>query len=230
MATTSFDDQYNGCVDRMQDKVGELDDFNADSEAWKNAEAKWNETKASLSVPEGFRAEYAITTLAYTQLNTLISKIFNWEVESRGESEEYYLKNFNFKTFHFYLTRAIQVLQNSSSPTCRYTHLHVKGIRFLAEYGSMARFGHFVSSSLNRTQDTNCWGDTYFTIKTCYGAYIKDFSFHPEEEEVLIPPFEMFQVENSIVTEKDGTYITLISAGTFSKFNCVYVNGKHKGT
>ncbi|XP_060119748.1 erythroblast NAD(P)(+)--arginine ADP-ribosyltransferase-like [Heteronotia binoei] len=219
MAATSFNDHYDGCVDQMEEKLRALQD----GEAWEEAAARWNETKASVSVPEGFKDEYAIATLAYTQMTTFVRKFFNIDVKKAGASEEYYLRNFQDKPLHYFLTRALQVLQANSSVKCRQTYYHLKGFLFIAKMNTMARFGYFASSSLNRTGATVSWGETFFTIETCYGAYIKEFSFYPEQEEVLIPPFELFRVVNSY--ESGGAkYIELVSAGIFSQYNCVYVN------
>ncbi|KAL8191397.1 UNVERIFIED_CONTAM: hypothetical protein K2H54_073390 [Gekko kuhli] len=229
MANTSFDDQYLGCVDQMEEKLGVLHQTEDYLNTWEEAAAKWNETKASVSVPEGFEAEYAIAALAYTQKDYFWPRYFNRAVKIGGESEDYYLKNFRDKAFHFFLTRALQVLRANSSAQCHDTYSHLKNLHFIAKYGQKVRFGYFASASLNRTEATVSWEDTFFTIRTCYGASIKEFSFHPEEEEVVIPPFEVFHVENSIETP-DGIYITLVSAGMLSKYNCVYAKGNHKGT
>ncbi|KAL8191395.1 UNVERIFIED_CONTAM: hypothetical protein K2H54_073385 [Gekko kuhli] len=222
MANTSFDDQYLGCVDQMEEKLGALNQTEAYLNTWKEAAAKWNETKASVSVPEGFKAEYAIAALAYTQKTYSWPILFNRDVKTGGESEDYYLKYFRDKAFHFFLTRALQVLRANSSAECHDTYSHLKNFHFMAKPGQKARFGYFASSSLNRTEATVSWEDTFFTIRTCYGASIREFSFHPEEEEVVIPPFEVFQVA-SFSTKPNGIYITLVSAGMLSNYNCVYI-------
>ncbi|XP_054830489.1 erythroblast NAD(P)(+)--arginine ADP-ribosyltransferase-like [Eublepharis macularius] len=224
MATTSFDDQYNGCQDMMEDKVGALlrTEF-ADTiyaKVWENATAKWDEMKASASVPKDLKPEYAIAALAYTRKEAFLYRDLNRAVR-KGESEEYYLRAFHFKAFHF-LLRALQVLRANASPKCHETYRGVRGASFIAEPSEKARFGYFASSSLDKDQAMSFGKDTFFTIETCYGGYIKEFSFFPEEEEILIPPFEEFQVAE--VTETpDGVHIRLISAGIFSKYNCVYV-------
>ncbi|XP_077197218.1 GPI-linked NAD(P)(+)--arginine ADP-ribosyltransferase 1-like [Paroedura picta] len=226
MAPTSFDDQYNGCVGSMGEKAGVLQQAEMASptyaKAWEGAARRWAEIEASVAVPEGFQAEYAIAALAYTQKETSLYREVNQAVREAGRSKGDYLRKFRFKAFHFFLTRALQVLQASSGSKCRETYRGTKGIRFLAKPAKKARFGYFASSSLNKAAAMNFGRDTFFTIRTCHGAYIKDFSFYPEEEEVLIPPFELFEVVDS-VERPDGIHISLNSAGIFSNYSCTYV-------
>nr|XP_056714785.1 erythroblast NAD(P)(+)--arginine ADP-ribosyltransferase-like [Euleptes europaea] len=229
MSTTSFDDQYKDCVDRTEDRLRELHHTEiantSYAKVWENVAAKWNEINSSTSVPKGLKPDYAIAALAYTQKETFLYRDLNRAVRKAGESEDYYLKNFHFKAFHFFLTRALQVLRTTSNPKCRETYRGIKGVRFIAEPSKKARFGYFASSSLNKSAAVHFGRDTFFTIRTCYGTYIKEFSFYPEEEEVLIPPYELFQVAN-IINKSDGIEISLNSVGIFSKYNCVYVKGK----
>ncbi|XP_060119749.1 erythroblast NAD(P)(+)--arginine ADP-ribosyltransferase-like [Heteronotia binoei] len=225
MAATSFDDQYNGCVDKMDDKVGKLQrtEFATSNsnyeEVWKAATTKWNRKK-----PKGLKQQYAIAVFAYTKSSDSLYSQLNEAVRKAGQSEDYYLRNFHFKSFHYLLTRALQVLVTSSNHKCYITYRGVKGITFTTELYRKVRFGHFASSSLNKKTAEGYGDDTFFTIKTCYGAYIKDFSFFPNEEEVLIPPYELFLVED--FKETGGkTHISLTSEGKHSNYNCVYVKG-----
>ncbi|XP_038570254.1 T-cell ecto-ADP-ribosyltransferase 1-like [Micropterus salmoides] len=36
--------------------------------------------------------------------------------------------------------------------------------------------------------------ETCFKIKTCSGAFLKNYSYYDQEKEVLIPPYEMFMM------------------------------------
>ncbi|XP_015283916.1 PREDICTED: erythroblast NAD(P)(+)--arginine ADP-ribosyltransferase-like, partial [Gekko japonicus] len=114
MATTSFDDQYNGCVDEMEDKVGELQrsEFanKTYADAWKNATAMWNKKK-----PAGLKREYGIAVVAYTDKSSSLYRALNEGVRKAGQSKHYYLKDFKLKSFHYLLTRALQVLRSNSN-------------------------------------------------------------------------------------------------------------------
>ncbi|XP_039581571.1 NAD(P)(+)--arginine ADP-ribosyltransferase 2-like [Passer montanus] len=61
-----------------------------------------------------------------------------------------------------------------------------------------------------------------FQVQTCYGVDIREFSSNPSEEEVLIPPFETFEV-TSVTHEGDRALIQLRSSGTFSRYSCEWL-------
>ncbi|XP_015274573.1 PREDICTED: erythroblast NAD(P)(+)--arginine ADP-ribosyltransferase-like, partial [Gekko japonicus] len=221
MATTSFDDQYNGCVDEMEDKLGELQrsEFANKTYAnvWGHATATWNKKK-----PADLEREYGIAVVAYTESKGSLFRDLNEAVRKAGQSKDYYLKNFKFKSFHYLLTRALQVLWTDSNGKCYTTYRGVGSTRFITERSKKVRFGCFASSSLNKYIATGFGDDTFFTIRTCYGAYIKEFSVFPGEEEVLIPPYELFRVEDFVKEPSGKIHIKLTSVGKFSNYNCVY--------
>ncbi|XP_029457841.1 GPI-linked NAD(P)(+)--arginine ADP-ribosyltransferase 1 [Rhinatrema bivittatum] len=225
MALTSFDDQYVGCAEAMEAELPWINQTeyttNKDyAEAWKAARSKWEERKKSVVLPHGFKEEHAIAILAYST-NSPLHKVFNEAVREAGRSREYYLKNFNFKTFHFLLTKALQILDQEDSPKCHRVYRGIQGIRFKSEEKRPVRFGQFTSSSLSKENALQFGQDTLFNIETCYGAIIKNFSFFPLEEEVLIPPFEKFKVTN-FTKGQDRTLINLHSLERSSIYNCEF--------
>uniref|UniRef100_A0A8D0HQ40 NAD(P)(+)--arginine ADP-ribosyltransferase n=1 Tax=Sphenodon punctatus TaxID=8508 RepID=A0A8D0HQ40_SPHPU len=229
LALSAFDDQYKGCVDMMETELAELNrtEFANNSvyaEAWEQAASKWREQRAFLPMPKGLKPEYAIAILAYTIQGSL-HKDFNAAVREAGRTRESYLNNFNFKTLHFLLTKALQVLRSQGTRRCHKVYRGVKGIRFTSESRKPIRFGQFTSSSLKNTSALQFGQDTFFSIETCYGVSIRNFSFFPGEEEVLIPPFEMFKVTN-FTKARDKTLIQLRSLEESSNYNCVFVKGK----
>ena len=67
---------------------------------------------------------------------------------------------------------------------------------------------------------------TFFTMRTCFGALIQDFSVFPGEREVLIPPQEIFLVVQ-FDQSKDQNRVTLSSSDHIcSHFNCAYLGGE----
>ncbi|CAM5073022.1 unnamed protein product [Natator depressus] len=234
MALSSFDDQYKDCASMMQAELGELNRTELANnrnyaETWLEAASNWKEMKDKSYMPRDFKPEYAIAILAYTSQGPLhkqpLHQEFNAAVREAGRTRDFYLNNFNFKTLHFLLTRALQVLKASEPTKCHQVYRGVRGIRFKAESRKPVRFGHFTSTSLKNESALQFGQDTFFSIKTCYGVNIKNFSFFPGEEEVLIPPFEKFKVTN-FTRAQDRTLIQLLSLDSSSNYNCEYVKEK----
>ncbi|NXG67043.1 NARE ribosyltransferase, partial [Hemiprocne comata] len=226
MAPNSFDDQYQGCSHLMEEELAELNrtEFTINSiyaQAWALAAAEWRSRRSC--VPPVLRPEQAIAILAYTLPGPLYQN-FNAAVREAGRSRREYLDSFHFKVLHFLLSEALRALREAQPRRCYQVYRGVQDIRFTTQRGRTVRFGHFTSTSL-RSQNTQQFGkDTFFSVCTCYGVPIKDFSIIAQEEEVLIPPFECFEVTNA--TWRDGNaYIQLYSKETFSNYNCEFIKG-----
>ncbi|KAM4697312.1 GPI-linked NAD(P)(+)--arginine ADP-ribosyltransferase 1 [Discoglossus pictus] len=229
MALTSYDDQYKGCSDVMEAEIpllfqSEYSKNKEFAEAWDTATFRWEEKKKYAQVPQGFKDQYAIALLAYT-INGPLFKVFNAAVRQAGQSRGYYLNNFNFKVLHYYLTKALQELDAIEIPDCRKVFRGTQGIRFKPESKKPMRFGQFTSSSTNDQNALQFGADTFFNIHTCYGVNIRNFSFFPGEDEVLIPPFEKFKVTN-FSKDKDKYLIDLHSVEKSSVYNCEFVKEK----
>eukprot|EP00070_Physeter_catodon_P034080 XP_028340974.1 GPI-linked NAD(P)(+)--arginine ADP-ribosyltransferase 1 isoform X3 [Physeter catodon] len=213
MALASFDDQYAGCATAMAAALPDLNrtEFQTNkvyANVWAQASSQWQERQAwgpkwglsptRLPPPAGFREEHGVALLAYTA-NSPLHKEFNAAVREAGRSRAHYLHHFSFKTLHFLLTEALQLLgRGQRPPQCRQVFRGVQGLRFRpAGPGATVRLGGFASASLQNAAAQQFGEDTFFGIWTCLGAPIKGYSFFPGEEEVLIPPFETFQVINA---------------------------------
>ncbi|NXU92311.1 NRT2 ribosyltransferase, partial [Xiphorhynchus elegans] len=220
MAPKSFDDQYRGCSSKMLEELPALNcsEFVPDSiysKAWNEAIVQWHR-HPSLGPLQ--RREEAIALLAYTMAHTGLYKEFNVAVREGGCSQQEYVDKFKFKVLHFLLTKALGDLQKAH-PGCLRVYRGVRGIRFIAKRGQIIRFGQFTSCSLKKEVAEGFGTDTFFKVYTCHGAAIQDFSFYPEEEEVLIPPFETFKVTR-VTHQGNRTLIRLSSHGVYSKYNC----------
>ncbi|XP_006885603.1 PREDICTED: GPI-linked NAD(P)(+)--arginine ADP-ribosyltransferase 1 [Elephantulus edwardii] len=238
MALASFDDQYAGCAVAMTAALPDLNrtEFQANkvyADGWVLASSQWQERQAwgpewSLSatrapVPPGFRDQHGVALLAYTA-NSPLHKEFNAAVREAGRSRNHYLHHFSFKTLHFLLTEALQLLGRGQ---CRQVFRGVTGLRFRPSGpGATVRLGGFASASLQNAAAQNFGQDTFFGIWTCLGAPIKGYSFFPGEEEVLIPPFETFQVINASRPAQGPARIYLRALGKRSTYNCEYIKDK----
>ncbi|CAM9600098.1 unnamed protein product [Bubo scandiacus] len=169
------------------------------AEAWTRAAAKWWNRQGHVPQPPALRPEHAVALLAYTLEEPRMYLEFNAAVREAGRSREKYLGAFHFKTLHFLLTEALR-------------HQSV-------------RFGHFTSTSLQNKTIQVFGQDTIFLVETCYGARISNFSSFPEEEEVLIPPFESFEVTD-VAHDGNRARIQLRSQDARSTYNCELVKGR----
>nr|XP_034340210.1 T-cell ecto-ADP-ribosyltransferase 2-like [Arvicanthis niloticus] len=220
MAPNAFDDQYEGCVEEMEKRAPQLlqEDFNMNEGLkleWEKAEKQWEDIKSSMSYPEGFRDTHGTALVAYTG-NLAID--FNRAVREFKKNPD----NFHYKGFHYYLTRALQLLNNQGC------HSVFRGSKTEFHYtgkGSV-RFGQFSSSSLSKSValSTSFFSvpGTLFIIRTCLGVNIKEFSSFPREEEVLIPGYEVY---HKVTTRHEKGYNQFFLDSPQRKksnFNCFY--------
>uniref|UniRef100_A0A8C3TMZ6 NAD(P)(+)--arginine ADP-ribosyltransferase n=1 Tax=Catharus ustulatus TaxID=91951 RepID=A0A8C3TMZ6_CATUS len=226
MAPKSFDDQYLTCADDMVKRLPELNstEFGQIAEfaqSWSKASAEWQKRGGSVAP---LSQEEAIALMMYTTEN--IRNDFNKAVEEAGSSSQQYQNKFHFKTLHFLLTRALQKLRDPNK--CQDVFRGVRDYQFKVKKGAKVRFGYFASTSPSREVSAQYGTDTMFRVHTCLGADIQKFSNNPSQKEVLIPPFETFEVTD--VTEEGSTMnIGLRFTGNFSNYNCEWLRGEVTG-
>ncbi|XP_059817296.1 GPI-linked NAD(P)(+)--arginine ADP-ribosyltransferase 1-like [Hypanus sabinus] len=178
--------------------------------AWKNAlDLRENDPRLrNVSVPRGLREQHVVALIAYTLPNNLCSK-FNEAMRKYGANDSVYAEKFHFKAFQYLLSVAIERVREDSglTPQPTYRGMHKESF---GEVGSRMKFGYFASSS--RTRLTRFGNKTMFTMFSQYGAQIQNYSFYPDEEEVLIPPYEAFKI-TSYEPRTDGVDISLQTDG-----------------
>ncbi|XP_008849867.1 T-cell ecto-ADP-ribosyltransferase 1-like, partial [Nannospalax galili] len=187
MASTVFDDQYEGCVKEMEQKALQMlkEDFNMSETfkaAWEEAEKHWKMKAGSYP---GFNDFHGTALVTYTMKT--IATDFNNATRKFTTNSSY---RYYYRAFHYYLTRALQLLSN---PNC-YTVFRGTQIKFGYSGKGSVRFGQFTSTSLSKSEAERFLkrGGTLFVIDTCLGVEIKNFSKVPDEEEVLIPGYEVY--------------------------------------
>ncbi|NXA88601.1 NRT2 ribosyltransferase, partial [Melanocharis versteri] len=159
----------------------------------------------------------AVALMAYSSKD--IYKDFNAAVRAAGRSRQEYRNNFHFKTLHFLLTKALMALRRAQNSQCRNVFRGVRDVRFAARRGQRVRFGQFTSTSLSKEIAQKYGTDTVFQVYTCHGADIQAFSYYHSNREVLIPPYETFEVTR-VIRDGKRALIWLRSTGTFRKYNC----------
>nr|XP_045002214.1 ecto-ADP-ribosyltransferase 5 isoform X2 [Jaculus jaculus] len=241
LAPDTFDDAYVGCSEEMEEKAGlllkeEMARHALLWESWGAAQEAWEHRRHKLTLPPGFKAQHGIAIMVYTNSsNTLYSEL-NQAVRTGGGSRELYMKRFPFKALHFYLTRALQLLRGTSGCSGvpsgepgEVVFRGVGGLRFEPKrLGDFVRLGQFASSSVDEAVAHVFGNATFFSLRTCFGAFIQALSVFPEEREVLIPPHEVFMVTGF---SQDGaqSLVTLSSYNrTCSHFNCAYFGGEKR--
>ncbi|NXT81051.1 NARE ribosyltransferase, partial [Zapornia atra] len=227
MAPNSLDDQYLGCRHMMEKELQELNrtEFETNSiyaEVWKEATAEWQRRGPQSSV---LKPEQEIALMAYTLETPSLYKEFNAAVRAGRPSREEYMLKFQFKVLHFLLSSALRALRDAQPHKCYHVFRGVSN-NLNAKPGDTVRFGQFASTSLNSVCAEQFGTGTIFSVQTCYGVPIKKFSFFPDEDEVLIPPFETFEVTS--VTRKGNTVrIELRAQAVCNKYNCEFVKEKY---
>ncbi|PKU27071.1 hypothetical protein llap_22625 [Limosa lapponica baueri] len=118
-----------------------------------------------------------------------------------------------------FTNNALSTLRNAQSRRCHQVYWGIWDIRFTTRHQDLIRFGQFTSTSLRNKSALDFGQDTFFSVYTCYGIPIRDFSFYPNEDEVIILHYKGFKVTN-ITKRWDRACIQLHSQDTFRTYNC----------
>lgn len=227
MAEDSVDDMYSGCEKEVGKTVRDTflpNEKNTDSDfknAWEEAEKR---NKKKLHNKNILTKEEASAIYVYTLDKPKVYLNFNIAVRSQRND---YTTEFNFKyhALHFYLTRAVQKL-NKIQNQCPTVYRRDKSAFSKDVKNQLIQFGSFTSSSLGSYPNPEKFGSkSCFEIRTCFGADISLHSKVEGEREVLIPPYEVFNVTDIVETSPgnhppcDVVY-KLRSTGTLSNTNC----------
>ncbi|XP_045411217.1 ecto-ADP-ribosyltransferase 4 [Lemur catta] len=230
LAPGSFDDQYQGCSKQVMEKLNQEDYFTKEAHknyfgVWQKAYLTWMNQQHAF--PTNLTAPHAVALLVYT-LNGNVRSNFSKAMASDAKTPQQYEHSFHFKYLHYYLTTAIQLLRKEitmeNDTLCYEVHHEMKDVHFEAYIGATIRFGQFFSTSLLKEEGQKFGNQTLFTIFTCLGAPVQDFSL---QKEVLIPPYELFKVVNMSYHPR-GNWLQLRSTGNLSTYNCQLLKASNK--
>ncbi|XP_058261702.1 erythroblast NAD(P)(+)--arginine ADP-ribosyltransferase-like isoform X1 [Hemibagrus wyckioides] len=216
-ALDSVDDQYIGCVNESYNliKTKILQEEFETNQEFENA---WNKYS---NITDDFTRIIKV----YTTHNQLY-KQFN---DAVGSGRINYRTQFKYKAFHFLLTRAVQMHKvQKCVDVFRRTDVYFKS----NDSNPVMRFDRFASTSL-RNNIIDFGEISCFKINTCFGANISAISEFPDEEEVLVPPFEKFNITDITTIQNEmncSVLYTLQSVGNFSNMNCELLKKKARGT
>lgn len=232
MADNAFDDEYLTCTDRMEIKYvpqllqEEKASHQLLADVWENAKAKWEVQKTQIFLPKSFKDDHGIALMAYifeAQEQTHFYHLFSEAVKMAGQSRKDYIYGFQFKAFHFYLTKALQLLRRPCEDSYKtVVYIRSQGTSFTFGDTNQARFGLFTLAYSAKPQTTD---DQHIllTIHTCFGVAVEKFFDKESERIILIPLNEVFHVS------QDGAGNNLILQSTnktCSHYECAFLGGK----
>uniref|UniRef100_A0A8C0WKR7 NAD(P)(+)--arginine ADP-ribosyltransferase n=1 Tax=Castor canadensis TaxID=51338 RepID=A0A8C0WKR7_CASCN len=230
MADNAFDDEYLKCTNRMETKYvpqllqEEKTNHQLLETVWENAKIKWEARKTQISLPMRFKDNHGIALMAYISEageQSLFYHLFNKAVEMAGQSRKDYIYDFPFKAFHFYLTKALQLLRRPCEDS--YKNVVYKTSRDTSfTFGGLnqVRLGNFTLAYSTKPQAND--QKIVLTIYTCFGVAVEKFFDKENERIVLIPLNEIFQVSQE---GTDNNLILQSTNKTCSYYECAFLGG-----
>ncbi|XP_042328183.1 erythroblast NAD(P)(+)--arginine ADP-ribosyltransferase-like isoform X2 [Sceloporus undulatus] len=220
MAYASLDDQYNGCMANMKSLLpslhrSELQESTLYSEAWVKALFNWQDNQTWM-YPRNLEELSEVAVYAYTLAFPPLYKEFNSATRTAAKGAQEY-EAYPFKSLHFLLTWATRFWGKKFR--CQRVY---RGTSVKFSIGRYFRFGQFTSTSEDPEVARYFETVTFFKLITCKGIAISDKSYFQHEEEVLVPPYEMFRVKSIKKTSRNKT-VFAVSVGSCSNHNCIFV-------
>ncbi|XP_038142436.1 erythroblast NAD(P)(+)--arginine ADP-ribosyltransferase-like [Cyprinodon tularosa] len=228
MAKDSVDDMYFDCATKMESQIKSK--YFQDEMKNEFFKAAWAQAKdcANQKYKNREKGDEALTKDHMQAICTYTAggkenfyQKFNEEVRTKRKA---YGSSFQFHSLHFWLTRAVQILNNQNK--CYTTFRRTKSM-FNGNVKQEVRFGTFTSTSklsnLERFGDVTC-----FKIRTCHAAYLKKYPKLADiEQEVLIPPYEKFRIIKKGKPDKQLSDCAIVyvlnSTGFQSNLDCQLV-------
>ncbi|XP_036438900.1 ecto-ADP-ribosyltransferase 5-like [Colossoma macropomum] len=226
MAPDAVDDTYLKCRDKMiqtitaqggllQKELKANKDF---TEMWRNHGGTCEKQIYGATPP------HLAALQAYGNSGVQFRKTFNRLVQTKGSNATTYNDEFPFKSLHFLLTDALQLLNHSK--TCTTVYFGTSN-QYTAEIGKEVRFGMFISASIRESLEiehiVTADEGTLFNITSCSVVNVENYTCTSEEIEQLISPTEVFRVQNvSRVSTDEAEYnlITLTHSHFLSNHDC----------
>ncbi|XP_073712853.1 erythroblast NAD(P)(+)--arginine ADP-ribosyltransferase-like [Misgurnus anguillicaudatus] len=221
MAPDSVDDMYDRCTNKMEAQV--LTTY-LNKEICPNISffgETWLSSTGRMPGQDQLKIHNLIAIHMYSCF--VIYEPFNQDV--RTGKQNYQNNTYTWYSLHFFLTQAIQTLKKTQTEcmvTYRGTNVKFNETVLYREI----RFGSFASSSLDREVAREFGTESCFEIETCHGANVSKYSQKPAEEEVLIPPYETFNVTDIRKDDWCKTMFKLNSTGIRSDLNCAVASAK----
>lgn len=221
MALDSVDDIYVGCKKSMACLVETVLQVELNNSP--EFRTVWQDAQHNHEPPEDdLKEKHSVAIYVYTNSRYFLYQHFNNAV--RSGKQQYKDKTYTWYSLQFLLTEAIQILKETQKG-CKLTYRGTNIDFNRNVLNHQVRFGSFTSSSLSSTVAEKFGNKSCFKITTCEGADLTKYSTFPDETEVLIPPYEVFEVKEIKTrnVQKDlwcETVFVLESIGVKSDLNC----------
>ncbi|XP_038260727.1 NAD(P)(+)--arginine ADP-ribosyltransferase 2-like [Dermochelys coriacea] len=221
LASSSVDDLYRGCEYAMRQRLPSLmkkeltENKNFDL-AWNKAKKEWMRKTNTYIFPNTMKAFCSVAVVAYTLNNPPLYKDFNTATRTGWTGSHAYL-SCPFKALHFLLTQASKEIWGIK-PSCATIY---RGTNVMFSISHLFHFGQFSSTSKSSKVASGFSQKTFFVLFYCTGYGLRDLSHYPGEQEVLVPPSEMFQV-TKVQPNGQGQTVHAKSVGVCSNHNCTY--------
>lgn len=229
MFDNSVDDDFEGCTTEMLNLVLktylENEKHGQFKEEWEKAEKKLVNTHLS----QGLTKNHLIAMSLFSLPSPQFYKDLNDAIENG--KDDYKNGNFGKYSLYFFMVDAIKHLKIKNKCQTSYRGV-AKTVKELTKMSNV-RFGRFASTSRSPQVAHIYSGDkTCFEILTCHGADITAYSNVKDEEEILIPPYEVFEVvdikknQDFFKQGKCEVFYKLKSKQIQSDLRCSVVNGQ----
>ncbi|XP_028834282.1 ecto-ADP-ribosyltransferase 5-like [Denticeps clupeoides] len=238
MSINAVDDRFSGCREKMHKKVmnengllqKELEGNIDFQTAWRQTTAKYQEMEEkkrkshTCSIVPGGKPEHTQALMTYILGGQKFRLMFNEAVQTKGGDVTVYKEQFQFKSFHFLLRDAMQILKNISESKTVYRY---STKQFTATKGTEVRFGRFTAAFNQRgAAEENCDNDgTLFTITSSSVVNLEKYACLLETFENLISPDEVFIVEEVKKSTECDKEIVLKHSMFHSYHNCYFFQG-----
>lgn len=181
------------------------------SEAWSKAEQKARKPAHYYMTKRHSAALYIYTTNILQPVKHVARTGDRTGKQLRERSDTHSL--------YFYLSEAIQILRHSQV-TCFSTNYTTETLLNLNTSSKPVRFSTFILAPNGQYPTKNA---TSFEVHTCFGANITHYSALKQNNQVLIPPYELFKVTNIQTDPQKCRVIYRLE----SNLNCVYDRGSN---
>ncbi|KAM4595261.1 T-cell ecto-ADP-ribosyltransferase 2-like [Fundulus diaphanus] len=197
MAPDSIDDMYDGCHSKSMSLIHLYGVFE-----WhvnKKLSYAWALVERNAKEPthKHLQDDHSTSLYIFTKLANIRQ---DFDTAVKTGKHKYGTDGFRFHFLYFYLTDAIQAL-NQNHSVCRSVYLRTWKRFDQNVVNTNIRFGAFTWAVSSKQSLENNGNVSCFEIQTCFGADITHYSSTNQRGQVLIPTYEVFKVTDVLTND-----------------------------